>query len=57
MIFRYLLNNLEDWGYVPCPFQFSNVLQLHNNQLYQNSRVSFFEKLNEGNVKMVNFNH
>ena len=30
IIFRNLLNNLEDLGYVPDPFQFSNPLQLLN---------------------------
>ena len=39
IIFGNLLNNLEVWGYVPGPFQFSNPLQLLNNQLCQDSSV------------------
>ena len=38
------MNNLEDWGYVPGPFQFSTLPQLLNNQLFQVSSVSFFWK-------------
>ena len=34
------------------PFQFSNLLQLLNNQLCQDSSV--FEKVNKGQLKMVN---
>ena len=41
-IFWNLLNDLEDWGYVPGPFQFSNLFQLLDNQLCQVSSVSFF---------------
>ena len=33
---------MEDWGQVSDPFQFSNLLQLLNNQLCQDSSVSFF---------------
>ena len=42
-VFMNLLNNLEDWCY-PGLFQFSNLLQLLNNQLCQDSNVSFFWK-------------
>ena len=35
------MNDLEDWGYVSGPFQFINLLQLLNNQLWQVSDVSF----------------
>ena len=52
MIFRNLLKNLENSGLVADPFQFSNLLQLFNNQLYQDSIV--FEKVNKGQLKMVN---
>ena len=41
-IFRDLLNNLENWGEAPDPFQFSNLSQILNNQLRQDSSVSFF---------------
>ena len=41
-ILRNLLNNLEDWGKVLSPFQFSNLLQLLINQLCQHSSVSLF---------------
>ena len=41
-IFRNLLNYLEVWGYVPGSFQFRNLLQVLNNQLCQDSSVSFF---------------
>ena len=34
-IFWNLLNNLKDWGYVPGPFQFRNLLKLLKNQLCQ----------------------
>ena len=37
-----LLNNMENWGYLPDPFQFRNLLQLLSNQLCQVSIVSFF---------------
>ena len=53
IIFRNILNNLKDWGYVPGPFQFSHLLQLLNNQLCQDSTVSFFWKVNKWNL-MVN---
>ena len=33
IIVKNLLKNLEDWDWVPGPFQFSNLLQLLNNQL------------------------
>ena len=39
-----LLNNLENWDYIPGPFHFSNIPQLLNNQLCQDSSVSFFVK-------------
>ena len=42
IILSNLLKNLEDWGYVLGPFQFSNLPQLLTNQLYQGSSVSFF---------------
>ena len=51
MIFRNLLSNLEDWGYVPGPFQFSNQLQLLSNQLCQDSSVHFFEKVKKEQLK------
>ena len=44
------------WGYVPGPFQFKNLLHLLNNQLCQDSSVSFFfffEKVNKGHLKLV----
>ena len=53
-IFSNLLNNLEDVGYVPGPFQFSNLLQLLNNQLRQDPSVSLSRKGEEGTIKMVN---
>ena len=53
-IFSNLLNNLEDVGYVPGPFQFSNLLQLVNNQLCQDPSVSLSRKGEEGAIKMVN---
>ena len=31
--FQVSWKNLEDWGYVPGPFQFTNLLQLLNNQV------------------------
>ena len=50
--------NLEDRGYVPDPFQFSNMLQLLNNQLCQDSSISFFfEKVNKEHLKTVNVNY
>ena len=36
-----LLNNLEDWGQVPGPFEFSNLLQLLSNQLCQDSSIPY----------------
>ena len=51
-----LLENLEDWGSVPGLFQFCKLLQLLNNQLCQDSSVSFFLKLNKEQLKMVNVN-
>ena len=44
------MNNLEDWDKVSGPFQFSNLSQLLNNQLCQDSSVSFSEK--RGQLKM-----
>ena len=43
--------NLEDWGYIPGPFQFSNQLQLLSNQLCQDSSAHFFEKVNKEQLK------
>ena len=42
--FQDFLNNLEDWGYVPGTFQFSNLFQLLNNQLRQVPVLHFFWK-------------
>ena len=50
-IFRDLSNNLEDWGYVPGCFQFSNLPQLLNNQLHHDSSVSFFWNVEQGTIK------
>ena len=44
IIFKNLLNILEDWGWVPDPLQFNSLLQLLHNQLCQDSIVSFFWK-------------
>ena len=56
IIFRNLLNSLEDWGQVAGPFQFRNLLQLLNKQLCEGSSISFFEKVNKGRLEMVNVN-
>ena len=37
--FQESLDNLEDWGSVPGPFQFSNLLKLFNSQLCQDCSV------------------
>ena len=42
--FRNLFNNLRDLGLVPGPFQFSNLLQLLDNQLSQDFSISLFWK-------------
>ena len=42
------MNNLEDWGKVPGPFQFSNLVQLLDKKLCQDSSVSFFAKGEKG---------
>ena len=42
---------------MPSPFQFSNLPQSLNNQLCQDSSVSFFEKVNKGHLKMVDVNY
>ena len=47
-----LLKNLEDWGSVPDPFQFTKPPQLLDNQLCQNSSVSFFSKGEQGTIKI-----
>ena len=39
------------------PFQFSNLLQLLDNKLCQDSNISFFEKVNKRQLKMVNVNY
>ena len=57
MILRNLLNNLEDWGYVPGPFQFNNLHQLLNNQVCEDYSVHIFEKVNDWQLKMVNVHH
>ena len=57
IIFRNLLENLEDWDKVPDPFQFSNLFQLLNNQLCQDSNVLFCEKVSKAQLKMVNINY
>ena len=36
------MNSLENWSYIPDPFQFSNMLKLLNNQLCQDPSVPFF---------------
>ena len=51
MIFRNLLNNLEEWCLAPNLFQFNNQLQLLNNQLCQDSTISFFWKGEYGAIK------
>ena len=57
MIFMNLLNNLGNWGYIPGLFQFSNLLQLLNNQFCQDRRVPFFEKVSKRQIKMVNVHY
>ena len=57
MILRNLLNNLEDWGYVPGPFQFNNLHQLLNNQVCEDYSVHIFEKVNDWQLKMVNVHY
>ena len=52
--FQESLNNLEDWGYVPGHFQFSNLLKLLNNQLCQDNSVSPIWKWEYGTIKMAN---
>ena len=52
--FQESLGNLEDWGYVPDPFQLTNLLQLLNNQLCRLFSASFFDRMNKGKLKMVN---
>ena len=42
---------MEGWDKVPRPLQFSKMLQIYNNQLFQDSSVSFFEKVNNGDKK------
>ena len=42
---------------VPGPFQFSNLLQLPNNQLYQDSSVAFFWKLNKEQLTVLIVNY
>ena len=49
--FKNLLNDLEDWGYVPGPFQFNKLLRLLNNQLCEDSSVSSFWKGEQGTFK------
>ena len=51
------MENLEDWDKVPDPFQFSNLFQLLNNQLCQDSNVLFFEKVSKAQLKTVNINY
>ena len=41
IVFANLLNNLEGWGLLPGSLQFSNLLKLLNNQLCQDSSISF----------------
>ena len=54
-----LFNNLQDWGKVTGPFQFSNLPHLLKSQLFQNSSDSFFffEKVNKEQLKMVHVNY
>ena len=54
-IFRNLLNNLDEWGWVPGSFQFSNLLQLLNNRLCQDSSVAFFWKSEWGAIRNSKF--
>ena len=42
----------EQFDRVPGTFQFRNLLQLLNKQLCQVSRVSFFERMNKGELKI-----
>ena len=53
-----LWKNLEDLGLVPGPVQFSNLLQLLSNLLLyvKISVFHFLEKVNKGQLKMVNVN-
>ena len=39
------------------PFNLRNLLKLLNNQLFQVSSVSFFERVNKGELNMVNINY
>ena len=50
------LSNMVDWDKVPGPSQFSK-LQFINNQLCQDYSTSFFEKVNKGQLKMMNVNY
>ena len=54
-IFRNLLNNLDEWGWVPGSFQFSNLLQVLNNRLCQDSSVAFFWKSEWGAIRNSKF--
>ena len=51
------MRNLEDWSWIPGPFQFGNLPQLFNNQLCQILVFHLFEKMNKGQLKWVNVNH
>ena len=57
MIFRNLLNNLEDWGKVAGPFQFSNLLISLITTHTKISEFNFFEKGDKGHLKMASFNY
>ena len=54
IVFRNILKNLEDWGYISDPFQFSNLLQLLNDQSCQDSSVSLCWKGEWGTIKNDN---
>ena len=49
-----LLNNLEDWGQVPDPYLFSNLLQLLKVKI---KVFHFFAKVNKRQLKIVNINY
>ena len=57
IILSNILRNLEDWSWVPGPFQFGNLPQLFDNQLCQIPVFHLFEKVNKGQLKWVNVNH
>ena len=55
--FQESFDQSEGLGPFPGPFPFSKMLQLLNNQLCQDSSVSFFEKENKLLLKMVSVNY